>query len=102
MGTNEKGHQVAASPESQGKDTHFSTTAKVLQIFLTGQKVTAVGLNSAVVFNDSRKSISMLRKHGYPILDYRLSDRRKVYYMAHDWQRVMDEAEKSKPKDLFA
>lgn len=36
MGTNEKGHQVAASPETQGKDTHFSTTAKVLQIFISG------------------------------------------------------------------
>ena len=102
MGTNEKGSQMAASPEMQNKDTDFSVTAKVLRIFLSGQKVTAFGVNQAVGFNDARKAISTLRQSGYPIADYRLTDQRKVYYLPHDWQRIMDEAMKNKPKDLFA
>ena len=106
MKTKEGAPTTSAPPivslESNGKDTHFSTTAKVLQIFLSGQKVTAHGINMEVRFNDARKAISLLRAKGYPILDRRLSDQRKVYYLANDWKRIMNEAKQAnKQLNLF-
>jgi hypothetical protein len=63
-----------------------------LEIFKTGQKVTAFGLNWAVGFNDARKAISVLREQGYPIRDRRQIDHRKVYFLPHNWEKIMIEA----------
>ena len=90
-----------AAPENHDKDSCFSTTYKVLQIFLSGQKCTAHGLNIAVGFNDARKAISLLRAKCYPIIDKRLIDRRKVYYLPDNWEAIMEVATKCKQLDLF-
>ena len=95
MKTNEKG-SISPQSEQQGKDKHYSTTSKVLEIFKTGRKVTAYSLNLEVGFNDSRKGISLIREAGYPIRDYRLSDRRKVYYLPIDWKQIMEESKQVK------
>ena len=88
--------------EEHDKDSNFSTTYKVLEILKTGQEVTAFGLNQTVFFNDARKAISLLREKGYPIKDRRLLDRRKVYSMPHDWEKIMSDAKKSvKQLNLF-
>jgi hypothetical protein len=92
----------AAIPEMQGKVSSFSATCQVLEILKTGQKVTAYGLNQAVGFNDARKAISLLREQGYPIRDRWLPDRRKVYSLPHDWERIMsDEKQRVKQLGLF-
>lgn len=87
--------------ERRDKDTNYSTTYRVLQIFLSGQKCTAHGLNIAVGFNDARKAISLLRAKGYPIIDKRLIDMRKVYYLPDNWEAIMESATKCKQLDLF-
>jgi len=87
---NEKGGRAAT--ETQVKDSEYSTLRKVLEIFLSGAETTAIGLNQAACFNDSRKAIPVLRRRGYPTKDRRLIDRRKAYSMPHDWQDIMDEA----------
>jgi hypothetical protein len=85
-----------ATPETQHKGNHFSTTYQVLEILKSGQKVTAVALNKTLGFNNGRKAISLLRGQDYPINDFRLPDRRKVYYLPVDWKRIMIEG---KPSD---
>jgi hypothetical protein len=74
--------------ENHNKGTNISLIYKVLEIFKTGQGVTAYGLNRAVGFNDARKTISLLRGKGYPIKDRRLTDHRKVYFLPHDWEKT--------------
>lgn len=101
METNDKGRQVAASPETQGKDTTFSTTAKVFELLKSGKEFTAWELNHIVFFNDSRQRIAMLRKAGYPIVDRLLPDRRKLYRLPSNWEQIMNDAKLNKPKDLF-
>jgi hypothetical protein len=81
---------------------HLSLTAQVLEIFKTGQEVTAYGLNRAVGFNDARKAISLIKREGYPIKDRRLPDRRKVYSLPSDWKRIMSDAgQGNKQLNLF-
>jgi hypothetical protein len=87
----EKGKGGNATPENSDKGTSFSTTAKVLTILKSGEKVTAVKLNRQIGFNDGRKAISVLRGLGYPIQDFRLPDRRKVYYFPSNWEQIMSE-----------
>jgi hypothetical protein len=87
---------ITAAPETGGKGKYFNTTLQILEILLSGQKVTAVALNKAIEFNDARKGISVLRKeYGYPIEDFRLSDRRKVYYLPSNWKQIMDGSKQS-------
>ena len=87
MEKNEKGGH-AANPEEQDKGSNYSLTYKCLQIFLSGQRVTAFGLNQNLLFNDARKRISILRRLGYPIQDFRLSDQRKCYFLPNDWEQI--------------
>lgn len=101
MKTKEKAPEGAnIFAETQDKDNDSSTLRKVLEIFLSGQKVTAHGLNIKVGFNDSRKAISLLRSHDYPIQDYRLADMRKVYWLPSDWERIRDEAKQANKQQL--
>ncbi|MDR2407930.1 MAG: AbrB family transcriptional regulator [Bacteroidales bacterium] len=74
------------------KGSVFSTTYQVLEILKAGNKITAVGLNREIGFNDARKAISVLREKGYPIGDFRQADHRKVYYLPYDWERIMSDA----------
>jgi hypothetical protein len=74
------------------KGNGFSLTYQVLEILKAGNKITAVGLNGEIGFNDARKAISVLREKGYPILDFRQADHRKVYYLPYDWERRMSDA----------
>jgi len=102
MNTNEK-RELLPQSETGSKGTHISTTMQVLAILKTMQKVTALGLNRAVNFNDSRKAVSILiNEYGYPIQSYRLADQRKVYYLPQEWEQIMEEVAKNKPLDLFA
>ncbi|MEE0882254.1 MAG: hypothetical protein U0L65_02400 [Bacteroidales bacterium] len=65
----------------------------MLTLLRSGYKYTALETNNMFRFNDSRKIISDLRKEGHKILDYRLKDGRKVYYMQEDRQlSLFDEA----------
>jgi hypothetical protein len=82
-------------PKNRNKDSKFPIIYQVLEIFKTGQSVTAYGLNRAVGFNDARKAISLLRGRGYPIQDRRLSDRRKVYSLPPDWKKIKEKATQS-------
>ena len=65
----------------------------MLNLLRRGQRITATEANGMFRFNDTRKMISDLRKDGYDIKDYRLTDGRKVYYMVQDRQlSLFDEA----------
>ena len=87
--------------KTQDKDTNFSILGKVLEIFKSGQKVTAVALNRTIGFNDSRKVISDLRAMHYPIEDYRLPDARKVYFLPPRWEEIMKGKLSNKQPNLF-
>lgn len=72
---------------TQGKGTKTLVRKQtMLNLLRRGHRYTAVDTNSLFHFNDARKIISDLRKDGYKILDYRLADGRKVYYMQQDRQ----------------
>jgi|GEM_PF-2110864 len=102
MNTKEKAPEEAnILTESSSKGTNFSTTCKVLEIFKSGQKVTAVALNRTIGFNDSRKVISDLRAMHYPIEDYRLPDARKVYFLPPRWEEIMKGKLSNKQLNLF-
>jgi len=81
------GTQEAASPrmpnnfndQIRRKDKDKSLKYKILYL-LFSQKATATELNALSGSNDSRKLISLLRREGYQILDYKRDDRRKTYY----------------------
>lgn len=79
---------------TQGKGTKtFVRKQTMLNLLRRGHRYTAVDTNNLFHFNDARKIISDLRKDGYKILDYRLADGRKVYYMQEDRQlSLFDEA----------
>ena len=64
----------------QYKDSNLSLKKKILSV-LKSEKCTAMMLNRRLGFNDARKVISDLRGDGHPISDYRLPDRRKVYFI---------------------
>ena len=66
--------------QRQDKDTTFSLKSKVLSI-LKSEKATAIMINRRLGINDSRKYVSILRSDGFPIADYRLKDKRKVYFL---------------------
>ena len=99
MNTNDKGGSLRPE-QNQDKDNHISTTFRVLEIFLSGQKITAYALNMRVGFNDARKSVSLLREAGYPIQDYRLPDRRKIYWLPDNWQEIMEAAKRADKQQL--
>ena len=66
--------------EQHDKDNHFSLKLKILSV-LSVEKCTAIQMNGRFCTSDARKYISILRSDGYPISDYRLPDRRKVYFI---------------------
>lgn len=77
--------------ETHGKNTLFPITSKVLELFKTMEKFTAVELNRAIGFNDGRKAVSLLRKDGYPIVDKRISNRRKIYFLSKGWEETINQ-----------
>jgi hypothetical protein len=76
----------------------LSIIIRVRQLLHTGKKFTAVDINRIVSFNDLRKVISELRAQGMNILDYKLPDGRKNYWLVgNDRQQTLPFAyEKSK------
>jgi hypothetical protein len=82
-------------PEIDCKGKNFPLVYQVLETLKKGEKVMAVGFNCGLGFNDARKAISLLRKKGYPIMDFRQLDRRKVYYLPHNWEEIMSKAKQS-------
>ena len=87
----EKG-AFAPNTHDKGSKT-FVRKQTMLNLLRRGHRYTALDTNSMFHFNDARKIISDLRKDGYKILDYRLADGRKVYYMREDRQlSLFDEA----------
>ena len=70
--------------------------------YVDQQKVTAFALDSGIGYCDARKDLSILRANGFPIKYFLIANNRRVHYLPSDWERIMAEAEKYKPKDLFA
>ena len=62
-----------------GKGTIKNLKFKILTLLLSG-KFSAAELNHASGSNDSRKLVSLLRREGHQILDYKRDDRHKTYY----------------------
>ena len=80
--------------DTHDKGNNYSTTYKVLEILKSMQKITAIGLNNAVKFNDGRKAISLLKKQGFPIEDFKISGGRKVYFLSESWEEIMNGAKR--------
>jgi len=84
------GTQEAASPrmpdnfndQIRRKDKDKSLMYKILYLLFC-QKGTAAELNDFAGASDSRKLISLLRREGHQILDYKRDDRQKVYFTMH-------------------
>ena len=75
--------------ETQDKGNGISLKSKVLSA-LKHERLTAIAINARYRFNDARKIISSLRQSGYPIVDFRLPDGRKVYWCNQDGQLMID------------
>jgi len=73
-----EGANILTESDSKGND--ISLKIKILSV-LKSERCTAVMLNHRFGFNDARKVISDLRGDGHIISDYRLADRRKVYFL---------------------
>lgn len=64
------------------------TIQKIRRLFLTGHSFTARELNVLIGLDDVRKVISVLRSMGgCPIVNCRLSDRRKIYRLEKGGER---------------
>lgn len=64
------------------------TIQKIRQLFLTGHSFTARELNVLIGLDDVRKVIPVLRSMGgWPIVNCRLSDRRKMYRLEKGGER---------------
>ena len=88
-----KGAFAPSQMQNKGSKT-FVRKQTMLNLLRRGYRYTAVDTNSLFHFNDARKIISDLRKDGYKILDYRLADGRKVYYMQQDRQLSLFDEDK--------
>lgn len=53
----------------------------VKSLLSSGEKLTAVEINRITSSNDARKVISTLRSEGWNIVDLRLPDNRKLYWL---------------------
>lgn len=53
----------------------------VKSLLSSGEKLTAVEINQITSSNDARKVISTLRSEGWNIVDLRLPDNRKLYWL---------------------
>lgn len=64
------------------------TIQKIRRLFLTGHSFTARELNVLAGLDDVRKVIPVLRNMGgWPVVNCRLSDRRKVYRLEKGGER---------------
>jgi len=72
-----------ATPLSTHKDSKkFRIISTVRGLFSSGKKFTATEINRLTDSNDARKVISTLRAEGWNIVDFRLPDNRKLYWLA--------------------
>ena len=64
------------------KDSNKSRIINTVKSLLSsGEKLTAVEINRITSSNDARKVISTLRSEGWNIVDLRLPDNRKSYWL---------------------
>ena len=75
---------TANLPNDYDKSSNSSRVIQqVRSIFLSGRKVTAKEINSETNSNDARRVNSTLRNvEGWKIVDCRLPDNRKLYWLA--------------------
>ena len=64
--------------------TYQSPKQEIRKLFYRGGRYTARQLNRLTESNDARKCISDLRKEGLNIIDMRLADGRKEYWLIKD------------------
>jgi hypothetical protein len=82
---------VSIHSHCKDTDNHSNNsvlTAKIRGLFLNGGKYTAKQLNALCGFNDSRKAISVLRANGLKILDLRLENNCKLYWLEADKKQL--------------
>lgn len=71
----------------QGQNKHCKSNsnphikATIRALFSSGRKLTAKEINAITGSNDARKQISDLRRGGWNIVDLRLPDNRKLYWL---------------------
>lgn len=85
MATKKKAASSTANlPNDYDKSSNSSRVIQqVRSIFLSGRKVTAKEINSETNSNDARRIISTLRNvEGWNIVDCRLPDNSKLYWLA--------------------
>ncbi len=83
MSTKEKATKAANPRKPIHKDSKKSGIISTVRgLFSSGKKLTAVEINRLTSSNDSRKVISTLRAYGWNIVDLRLQDNRKLYWLA--------------------
>lgn len=85
----------------RSKDTGSSRVIqRVRSIFLSGRKVTAKEINSETNSNDARRVISTLRNvEGWNIVDCRLPDNRKLYWLAENPNDIKSELQEMESKE---
>ena len=82
MGEKQK-RAAEATPLSTHKGIRNSRIINIVRnLFSSGKKLTATEINRLTNSNDARKVISTLRATGWNIVDFRLPDNRKQYWLA--------------------
>ncbi len=98
MGKNSKGASLRPT-NTESKDSNSIRIGEVKDLFLSGRHLTAIQINMMFKFNDARKVISDIRKNGWHIIDRRLPDGRKEYYLKSDGSRQLSFIDKE-PKRI--
>lgn len=71
-------NRIVETDKYSNKSRIINTVKSLLS---SGEKLTAVEINQITSSNDARKVISTLRSEGWNIVDLRLPDNRKLYWL---------------------
>lgn len=101
MSAKKKAASTTANLLDCDKSSHSSRVIQqVRSIFLSGRKVTAKEINAKTNSNDARRVISTLRNdEGWNIVDCRLSDNRKLYWLAESPNDIKVKRQDTKSKE---
>lgn len=101
MSAKKKAASTTANLPDCDKSSHSSRVIQqVRSIFLSGRKVTAKEINAKTNSNDARRVISTLRNdEGWNIVDCRLPDNRKLYWLAESPNDIKVKRQDTKSKE---
>ena len=77
--------KLPKEPDKHDKCTTKNLKSKIL-LYISTKKSTAIEINQMFHTGDARKYVSLLRRDGFPIADYRLPNCNTKVYFIHQIQ----------------